>query len=106
MTRSIVSRRDLLRTTAALSLGFAVPRSARAQTSTDVIVIGAGLSGLNAVLILEEQGLDVIVLEGRKRIGGRLMTLDHPPGIPEAGGNGMAGGKRSIGRRLRSILGA
>lgn len=68
-----------------------VARSAQAlpATQSDVIVIGAGLSGLNAALTLEEQGLKVTVLEGRKRIGGRLYTLNEIPGAPEAGGNGI-----------------
>jgi len=56
-------------------------------TNSDVIVIGAGLSGLETALTLEEAGLTVTVLEGRRRIGGRLYTLDQVPGKPEVGGN-------------------
>lgn len=52
----------------------------------DVIVIGAGLSGLNAALILKEQGLSVRVLEGRKRVGGRVKTMVNVPGNPEGAG--------------------
>lgn len=52
----------------------------------DTIVVGAGLSGLNAAMILEENGQDVLVLEGRSRLGGRVYTLDHVPGKPEAAG--------------------
>ncbi|MFM8585165.1 MAG: flavin monoamine oxidase family protein [Gammaproteobacteria bacterium] len=58
-------------------------------TQSDVVLIGAGLSGLNAALNLEEQGLKVTVLEGRTRIGGRLHTLNEITGAPEAGGNGI-----------------
>lgn len=57
-----------------------------AKKKYDAIVIGAGLSGLNAAMILEEAGLEVLVLEGRKRLGGRVYTLDHVPGKPEAAG--------------------
>jgi len=55
----------------------------------DAIVVGAGLSGLHAAMILEESGLDVLVLEGRNRLGGRVYTLDNVPGKPEAGGEYM-----------------
>lgn len=58
----------------------------------DVIVIGAGLSGLNAALVLQDAGLDVLVLEGSDRVGGRVHTLDKVPGRPEAGGTEIAPG--------------
>ena len=53
----------------------------------DVLVLGAGLSGLETALTLEENGLKVRVLEGRQRVGGRLYTLTDVPGHPEVGGN-------------------
>ena len=34
----------------------------------DVVVIGAGLAGLYAALLLEERGLKVLVLEAQARI--------------------------------------
>lgn len=58
-----------------------------AQQDWDVVVIGAGVSGLRAAMELEGQGLKVKVLEARSRIGGRLHTLDDVPGSPEAGGS-------------------
>ena len=91
MAKAAMSRRDLLQTTAAMSLAFAAPRSLRAQTMADVIIIGAGLSGLNAAMLLEEQGLDVIIIEGRNRVGGRVYSVDTVPGSPEGGANAIAG---------------
>lgn len=38
----------------------------------DCAIIGGGLAGLNAALDLTRRGLDVVVLEARKRVGGRV----------------------------------
>ncbi len=40
----------------------------------DVIVVGAGFAGLSAALALRDDGLDVLVLEARGRVGGRVET--------------------------------
>jgi phytoene dehydrogenase-like protein len=40
----------------------------------DVIVVGAGLAGLRCALLLERAGLEVTVLEGSDRVGGRVAT--------------------------------
>src|SRR5512134_2458704 len=80
------SRRDVLRLGSAAALVAGVPSAARAAADPDVLVIGAGLAGLNAALLLEEQGARVQVLEGSKRVGGRMYTLDDVPTAPEAGG--------------------
>jgi monoamine oxidase len=40
------------------------------------IVIGAGLSGLSAARSLVDAGWEVVILEGRRRIGGRVHTQD------------------------------
>jgi phytoene dehydrogenase-like protein len=40
----------------------------------DVIVIGAGISGIGASSILTKAGRDYIILESRDRIGGRIYS--------------------------------
>jgi ribulose 1,5-bisphosphate synthetase/thiazole synthase len=44
------------------------------QTRADVVVVGAGLAGLSAAQLLVGAGLDVAVLEARRRVGGRTLT--------------------------------
>ena len=87
----MITRRKFMRSAAAVSVAFATPRIGWGQTSVDVIVIGAGMSGLNAALNLEDQGVDVMVLEGRNRVGGRVYSLEEVPGHPEAGANAIVG---------------
>ncbi len=45
------------------------------RIETDVVVLGAGLAGLEAARVLAGEGREVVVLEARDRVGGR--TLNH-----------------------------
>lgn len=78
MTSSKYSRRWFL--TAALMASGAFAASplgkARAQSlgGKKVVVVGAGISGLAAAKALANQGAEVVVVEARDRIGGRLYT--------------------------------
>ena len=91
MKRNSISRRQFIQSTAAVSLAFATPKIAWGQTSADVIIIGAGMSGLSAALSLEDHGIDVLVLEGKNRVGGRVYSIDNVPGSPEGGANAIVG---------------
>ncbi|MHA4847454.1 flavin monoamine oxidase family protein [Flavitalea antarctica] len=46
--------------------------------SKDIIIIGAGASGLMAATQLSEKGMDVLILEADDRIGGRINTVTDP----------------------------
>ena len=67
-----------------------VPLSRR--TSTDVVVIGAGLAGLNAALHLQEGGARVQVLEARDQVGGRVHSMRQLGHSQEAGGTYIGAG--------------
>jgi len=86
------SRRTFLAGAGAAAASLAAGARAGAARGPDVIVVGAGLSGLYAAHLLEEQGARVLVVEGRDRVGGRIYTLDDVPGHPEGGGNGIGAG--------------
>ena len=47
----------------------------------DVVVVGAGLAGLNAAWRIKEAGKRVLVVEARERVGGRTFTtqIDGQP---------------------------
>lgn len=92
MTMFATDRRQFLLGAGAVAATSVVGPLRAATRDPDVIVIGAGLSGLYAARLLEDQGARVRLLEGRRRVGGRIFTLDDVPGHPEGGGNGIGAG--------------
>lgn len=76
-----LTRREMLRASVAAgagmllssSLGFSATRAAGKK----VIVVGAGFAGLAAAYELTSAGYEVLVIEARDRVGGRVHTLDR-----------------------------
>ncbi|WP_141015037.1 flavin monoamine oxidase family protein [Nocardioides sambongensis] len=48
---------------------------------SDVVVVGAGLSGLTAAREVRRAGREVVVLEADDRVGGRILTEEWAPGV-------------------------
>lgn len=66
-------------------------------TGAEVIVIGAGLSGLVAARRLAERGREVLVLEARNRVGGRISNVRLDDGtVIEAGAQWIGPGQDRI----------
>ena len=70
----------------------------------DVVVIGAGLAGLTAARELTRQGLDVVVLEGRDRVGGRTKPATLA-GVPIDFGASFVGPTQDAVLKLAADLG-
>ena len=66
------------------------------RARSDVVVIGAGLSGLAAALHLEAHGAHVQVVEAKERAGGRVHSMRRLGHRQEAGGAYIGAGYRRV----------
>ncbi len=80
-----INRRTVLAGITASGLAASCKPSSK-KYDAEVIVLGAGLSGLYAAYLLASEGKDVLVLEGSDRVGGRMQTIYHNGHYTEGGG--------------------
>ena len=74
------------------------------SAATDILIIGAGLTGLTLARNLEEQGKQYLVLEARDRLGGRIHThqSDNGPKV-ELGATWFFPNFKNLFKLLKSI---
>lgn len=76
------TRRDVLSAGLSLPVLLTGETTLTANANSRVVIVGAGLSGLSAARELHRHGADVVVVEARDRIGGRIWTSRLWPDMP------------------------
>ncbi|CAG4930704.1 unnamed protein product [Colias eurytheme] len=62
-----------------------IPSPPKGKQRPKVIIIGAGVSGLAAARQLQSFGCEVVIIEGRERVGGRIVTYRKGPYVADLG---------------------
>jgi len=75
------------------------------RSRVDVVVVGAGLSGLRAARALVDAGHEVVALEARDRVGGRLLNATLGDGVQVDLGGQWVGSDHSRVQGLAAGLG-
>ncbi|HEX7060069.1 MAG TPA: flavin monoamine oxidase family protein [Solirubrobacterales bacterium] len=73
--------------------------------AANVAIVGAGLSGLRAARVLADAGREVVVLEARDRVGGRLLNATLGDGVTVDVGGQWIGDDHERARGLARELG-
>ena len=73
------------------------------MSSHDVVIVGAGATGLTAAYRLHQAGKDVVVLEARDRVGGRLWTRTVDDVELELGGQWISPDQSALLSMLREL---
>ena len=85
---SAVNRRNFLKSSAAAGLGAAAATAqSRFDHTADVVIVGAGASGLPAAIMARDHGASVIVIDANHDIGGHAMLSGGR--IPLGGGTSL-----------------
>ena len=82
-----------------INFGIFKRTSTPKETKGKVIIIGAGIAGLTAAAQLERFGMEVIVLEARDRVGGRICTFRKGNYVADLGAmviTGLGGNPMSV----------
>jgi monoamine oxidase len=81
------------------------PAPGASRLGADVVVVGAGLSGLAAARAVVDAGREAVVLEARERVGGRLLSATLGDGVTVELGGQWVGSDHVRARRLAADLG-